>query len=96
MTTQTNNQTENQNEKSVLESLHASICDLDISNDQAVIFIAVEPVGNGESRLIASLQGAPSILTTAIYKAMTADKDLAHMIEMATLKNFMESIKNEE
>ena len=86
----------NQTEKSVLENLHTSVSDLDLSREQGVIFIAVEPSGEEETKLIASIQGNPGVLSAAIYKAMSADQDLANLIKVAVLKTFLEFQDDEE
>jgi len=100
MTTQTNNQTENQTEnqnvKSVLENLHTSIANLDLSKEEGIIFIAVEPSGKEQTKLIASIQGNPTLLAAAIYKAMSADEDFAHLIRMAMLRNIIGSEEENE
>lgn len=85
----------NQTEKSVLENLHTSVSNLDLPKEQGVIFIAIQPSGEEETKLIASIQGNPELLSAAICKAMSADQDLANLIKIAVLQNFFESQDDE-
>ena len=77
---------------SALEDVYSTLKSLDLSSEEALIFLGVEPSEiEGESRLIATLQGNPARVTEAVYQAMTADDDLANIIQAATLKFFINS-----
>lgn len=77
---------------SALEDVYSSLKYLDLSSEEALIFLGVEPSETeGESRLIATLQGNPTRVTEAIYQAMIADDDLANIIQAAALKFFIDS-----
>lgn len=77
---------------SALEDVYKTLKSLDLSSGEGLIFLGVEPSETeGESRLIATLQGNPARVTEAVYQAMTADDDLANIIQAAAFKFFMDS-----
>lgn len=80
---------------SALEDAYSTLRSLELSSEEALFFIGVEPSENEEeSRLMATIQGNRSRIATAIYQAMISDTDLAEIIHTATFeffKNYQET-----
>jgi hypothetical protein len=74
---------------SALEDAYSTLRSLELSSEETLLFIGVEPSETeGESRLMATIQGNRSKIATAIYQAMISDTDLAEIIQTATFEFF--------